>query len=93
MIKTFKCKETEKLFNSKFIKKLPTDIQRVALRKLRVLDAATLLDTLKVPPGNRLEALKGNRKGQHSIRINSQWRICFIWHDDSAFEVEITDYH
>lgn len=93
MIKTFKCKETEKLFNKKFIKKLPTDIQRIALRKLKMLDAATILDTLKVPPGNRLEPLKHDRKGQHSIRINDQWRICFIWKNEHAFEVEIVDYH
>lgn len=76
MIKHFKCKETEKLFKGRFIKKLPSNIQRVALRKLKMLDAATMLDTLKVPPGNRLELLKGNRSGQFSIRINDQWRIC-----------------
>ncbi|MDX1902506.1 MAG: type II toxin-antitoxin system RelE/ParE family toxin [Gammaproteobacteria bacterium] len=93
MIKTFKCKETEKLFNKEFIKKLPHDIQRVALRKLKMLDAATILNTLKVPPGNRLEALHGKRKGQHSIRINEQWRICFIWQHGDAFDVEIVDYH
>ncbi len=73
MIKDFKCKETEKLFARKFIKKLPKAIQRIALRKLTMLDAATVIDTLKVPPRNRLEALKGNRKGQHGIRINDQW--------------------
>ena len=93
MIKTFKCKDTEKLFKGKFIKKLPTNIQRVALRKLKILDAATVLDTLKVPPGNRLEALKGDRDGQHSIRINDQWRICFIWDQGIVFEVEMVDYH
>lgn len=93
MIKNFKCKETEKLFNGKFIKKLPTDIQRTTLRKLKMLDAATVIDTLKVPPGNRLEALKGNRKGQHSIRINDQWRICFIWNEGNVLSVEIVDYH
>lgn len=93
MIKTFNCKETEKLFNGKFIKKLPTGIQRPALRKLKILDAATILDTLKVPPGNRLEALKGDRNGQHSLRINDQWRICFTWSQGDAFEVEIIDYH
>lgn len=93
MIKTFKCKETEKLFFGNFIKKLPTDIQRTALRKLKMLDAATLLETLKVPPGNRLESLKGHRAGQHSIRINSQWRICFIWNQGNVLNVEITDYH
>lgn len=93
MIKDFKCKETQKLFGGVFIKKLPTDIQRIALRKLKILDAVTILDTLKVPPGNRLEALKGERKGQHSIRINDQWRICFAWSDGNAFDVEIIDYH
>jgi proteic killer suppression protein len=93
MIKNFKCKEAEKLFNRKFIKKLPPDIQRIALRKLKMLDAATIIDTLKVPPGNRLEALKGDRKGQYSIRINDQWRICFLWKDGNVFEIEIIDYH
>ena len=93
MIKQFKCKETEKLFHGKFIKKLPTAIQRNALRKLLMLDAATVLETLMVPPGNRLEALKGNRRGQHSIRINNQWRICFIWSQGHALAVEIVDYH
>ncbi len=93
MIKTFKCKDSEKLFKGKFIKKLPTNIQRVALRKLKMLDAATVLDTLQVPPGNRLEPLKGDREGQHSIRINDQWRVCFIWNQGNAFDVEILDYH
>ena len=93
MIKHFKCKDTENLFKGKFIKKLPPDIQRVAARKLKVLNAATVIDTLKVPPGNRLEPLKGDRKGQHSIRINEQWRICFIWKDGNSFQVEIVDYH
>lgn len=93
MIKNFKCKETEKLFKRHFIKKLPADIHRIALRKLVMIDAATAIDTLKVPPGNRLEALKGDRKGQHSIRINAKWRICFIWNDGNAFDVEIVDYH
>ena len=93
MIKTYVFKDTEQLFKGKFIKKLPNNIQRVALRKLKILDAATMLDTLKVPPGNRLEALKGNRDGQHSIRINDQWRVCFIWGQGDAFEVEIVDYH
>ncbi|HLB41288.1 MAG TPA: type II toxin-antitoxin system RelE/ParE family toxin [Gammaproteobacteria bacterium] len=93
MIKNFNCKETEKLFESSFIKKLPKNIQRLALRKLKVLDAATIIDTLKVPPGNRLEALKGDRKGQHSIRINDKWRICFTWNSGNVLNVEITDYH
>ena len=93
MIKTFKCKETEKLFNRKFIKKLPTNLHRGALRKLIMLDAATVLESLKVPPGNKLEPLKGDRNGQHSIRINIQWRICFVWNSGNVFDVEITDYH
>ncbi len=93
MIKSFKCKQTQKLFTGMFIKKLPVDLQRIVLRKLKMLDAVTLLDTLKVPPGNRLEALKGDRKGQHSVRVNDQWRICFVWSEGNVFEVEIVDYH
>ncbi|NJL59373.1 MAG: type II toxin-antitoxin system RelE/ParE family toxin [Desulfobacteraceae bacterium] len=93
MIKTFKCKETEKLFYGKFSAKLPQTIQRTAAVKLRMLHAATLLETLRVPPSNYLESLSGDRKGQHSIRINRQWRICFIWQGNDAFEVEIADYH
>jgi proteic killer suppression protein len=93
MIKAFREKETEKIFNRQRSKKLPHDIQHSARRKLIILDAATELDTLRVPPGNRLEALKGNRKGQHSIRINDQWRICFRWETGDAYDVEITDYH
>ena len=93
MIKNFKCKETEKLFTGKVIKKLPNNLQRITLRKLKMIDAATMLDTLRVPPGNRLESLKGDRKGQHSIRINNQWRICFTWNEGNALEVEIVDYH
>ena len=75
------------------MKKLPQDIQRAALRKLKILDAATIIDTLKIPPGNHLEILHGDREGQHSIRINIQWRICFVWNQDHAFDVEIIDYH
>jgi len=93
MIQSFKCKETEKIFNRLFSKKFPNDIQRVALRKLRMLNRATILNDLKVPPADRLELLKGNRKGQHNIRINDQWRICFIWRKGDAFDVEIVDYH
>ena len=93
MIKSFQDKETEKIFNRIFSGKLPTNIQHLARRKLVMLDAATELDNLRIPPGNRLEALKGNRKGQHSIRINKQWRICFKWKAGNAYEVEITDYH
>ena len=93
MIKSFKDPETEKVFNHHFSRKLPTDVQRAALRKLEMLDAADALDDLRVPPANRLEALVGNRKGQHSIRINDQWRIGFVWKAGDAYEVEIVDYH
>lgn len=93
MIKTFKCKETDQLFKGLYIKKIPIHLQRVALRKLKILDAATRLETLRVPPGNKLELLKGDRVGQHSIRINDKWRICFIWCDGDVFEAEIVDYH
>ena len=93
MIRSFKCKETEKIFNRIYTKKFPTDIQRSAMRKLRMLNRAENLNDLKVPPGNHLEALKGKRKEQHSIRINDQWRICFLWQDRDALDVEITDYH
>ena len=93
MIVSFRCKETRKLFNGRFSRKLPQSIQRLAARKLAQLHAATVLDTLRIPPGNRLESLSGNRKGQHSIRINEQWGICFIWHDGNASDVEIVDYH
>jgi len=93
MIKSFRDKETEKIFNRFFSKKLPQNIQPLARRKLVILDSATDLDTLRVPPGNRLEALKGDRKGQHSIHINDQWRICFKWKGGDAYDVEIADYH
>ncbi|MCP3899302.1 MAG: type II toxin-antitoxin system RelE/ParE family toxin [Desulfobacteraceae bacterium] len=93
MIKSFKNKETKKIFNRIFSKKLPQNIQHLARRKLIILDAATEIDDLRIPPGNRLEVLKGNRKEQHSIRINDQFRICFKWEANDAFNVEITDYH
>ena len=93
MIKTFRDKETEKIFNRTKSRKLPSDIQHLARRKLIMLDAATDLNSLRIPTGNRLEALKSNRKGQHSIRINDQWRICFRWKAEDAYDVEITDYH
>ncbi len=93
MIKTFRDKEAEKIFNRLLSRKLPQNIQHLARRKLVILDAATELNTLRVPPGNRLEALKGDRKGQHSIRINDQWRICFKWKTGDAYDVEIADYH
>ena len=93
MIKSFQDKETEKIFNRHFSGKLQQNIQHLARRKLVMLDAAPELNALRVPPGNRLEALKGNRKGQHSIRINVQWRICFKWKAGDAYDVEIADYH
>ena len=93
MIKSFRDKETEKIFNRQFSARLQTDIQRIARKKLIILDAVTELNDLRIPPGNRLEALKHDRKGQHSLRINDQWRICFRWHDGDAYDVEITDYH
>jgi len=93
MIQGFRDKDSALLFLGQFIRRLPPDIQRLARRKLLQIDAATLLETLRVPPGNHLELLKGKRKGQHSIRINDQWRICFRWRDGHAFDVEIVDYH
>lgn len=93
MIKSFKCDEAEKIFNREFSRRMPCDIQRVAFRKLRMIHNGKSLTDLKIPPANRLEALSGKRKGQHSIRINDQWRICFEWHENNAFNVEIVDYH
>ena len=93
MIKTFKCKETEKIFSRSYSRKLPRDIQRIAFRKLRMIDRSKTLTDLKIPLANRLKMLSGRRKGQYSIRINDQWRICFKWIDNNALEVEITDYH
>ena len=93
MIQSYKCKETEKIFHRQYTKKIPNDIQRPALRKLRMLNRAYSLRDLTIQPGNRLEPLHGDRKGQHSIRINDQWRICFKWHNNDAYDVEIVDYH
>jgi proteic killer suppression protein len=93
MIRSFKSQETAAVFGRKFSKKLPQNIQRVAFRKLRMLHRAVTLDDLRVPPSNRIEALHGDLKGRYSIRINDQWRICFIWKDGEANEVEIIDYH
>jgi proteic killer suppression protein len=93
MIESFKDKETEKVWNREFSKKLPHDIQERALMKLQQLHAAGDLKDLSIPASNQLEPMKGNRKGQHSIRINMQWRICFKWNDGHAEDVEITDYH
>jgi len=93
MIQSFKCKETEKIFNRNFSKKFPPNIQERAIQKLVMLHAATCLDDLKIPPSNQLELLKHDRQGQYSIRINRQWRICFVWNNGNADQVEITDYH
>ena len=92
MIRSFTCADTEALFNSQAVGRF-RNIERVARRKLPQLHAATELNSLRVPPGNLPEALKGSRKGQHSIRINEQWRLCFVWHNDGAYRVEIVDYH
>lgn len=92
MIRSFRCKDTERLFQRQSVRQFRA-IESVARRKLEMLDAAQQLDDLRVPPGNRLEALSRDRKGQHSIRINDQWRVCFIWSNGGADGVEIVDYH
>ena len=93
MIRSFKDKEAEKLFARQRSRKIPANIQQVALRKLRMLNRSNTLNDLRVPPANRLEKLKGDRKKQHSIRINEQWRICFTWSNGDVYDVEIVDYH
>ena len=93
MIKSFADAETEKVFHRQFSKKLPADIQSVALRKLRMINNANALNDLRSPPANRLEKLSGNREGQHSIRINDQYRLCFVWDNGNACDVTIVDYH
>lgn len=93
VIASFADRQTEALFNRQRVKRIDPRIQRAALRKLAYLDAAGSLEDLRVPPGNRLEALKGDRAGQHAIRINDQWRIVFRWHDGRAEDVAIVDYH
>lgn len=92
MIHSFACRDTQALFHSHAVRRF-RNIERPARRKLLQLHAATELASLRIPPGNQLEALKGDRKGQYSIRINEQWRICFVWQDDGAQQVEIVDYH
>lgn len=93
MIKSFADKDTARIFAREYVRKLPSTLHPVAWRKLAQLHAATRLETLRIPPGNRLEALKRDRAGQHCIRINDQWRICFVWKDGDAHRVEIVDYH
>ena len=93
MITSFRCEETERLFRREGTRRFPPDIQRVALRKLLLLHAAKAVEELRIPPGNRLERLKGDRAGAWSIRINDQWRICFLWTGTEAQDVEIVDYH
>ena len=93
MIKSFKSNETEKIFNRERFRRLPPDIQQVALRKLRMLNRAVTLEDLRIPPANRLEKFAGARAGQYSLRINDRRRICFEWRDGDALNVEITDYH
>ncbi len=93
MIKSFRDKDTERLFNRARVKRFQ-EFERTARRKLAMIDAAEILDNLRFPPGNRLEGLKGDRKGQHSVRINDQYRVCFFWGDDNnAYDVEVCDYH
>ena len=93
MIRSWADAEAERLFNRQRSRKLPADIQRVALRKLLMLDAATALEDLRIPPANRLEKLRGDRSNQWSVRINDQWRVCFVWREGDAYDVEIVDYH
>lgn len=93
MITDFRCKETEKIFNGEVSTAFPPEIQQIARRKLRLIAASINLNDLRQPPGNRLEKLAGNREGQYSIRINDQWRICFVWEDGSAHSVEITKHY
>jgi proteic killer suppression protein len=93
MIRSFRCHETEKIFHREFSRKFPWEIQERAFMRLNAIDAAERLEDLHLPPSNRLEALKGDRKGQYSIRVNQRWRICFIWRGGNAEQVEIVDYH
>ena len=93
VIQSFADKRTAAIFAGYAVRDMPLEIQRRARAKLLAIDAATQLNDLRVPPGNRLEALRGNRQGQHSIRINDQWRICFVWRDGEAWDIEVVDYH
>jgi proteic killer suppression protein len=93
VICSFACKRTAAVWDDRVPKGFPSDVARISLRKLRILTAARNLSDLGEPPGNRLEALRGDRAGQHSIRINDQWRLCFVWQGTDAYDVEIVDYH
>lgn len=93
MIKSFRDARTESIWNRRRVKSFPSGLNKIARRKLGILEDAVVLNDIRIPPGNRLEALKGDRSGQYSIRINDQWRICFRWHEGNAFDVEIVDYH
>jgi toxin HigB-1 len=93
VIRSFSGKAAERIWDEQYVKAIDRNVQRAALRKLEILHAAKDVEDLRVPPGNRLEQLKGDRKGQHSIRVNGQWRICFVWRDGGAEDVELVDYH
>ena len=93
MIRSFHDRDTERLARRELVRRWGSDVRRLALRKLRMLDAAVSLDDLRVPPGNRLERLRGDRAGQWSIRVNDQWRLCFEWRESDAYDVELVDYH
>ena len=93
MIKSFADLDTERLFQREPVRRFGANVQRIMLRKLVAVDAAEALDDLRRPPGNRLEKLRGDRDGQHSIRVNDQWRVCFRWRDGDAYDVELVDYH
>lgn len=93
MIKSFGDRDTERLFAREPVRRFPVELRRVMLRKLVAVDAAEALDDVRVSPGNRLEKLRGERSGQHSIRVNDQWRVCFAWRDGDAYDVSIVDYH
>ena len=93
MIRSFRCRETEKIFRREYSRRFPSEIQERAFMRLNAIDAAERLEDLRLPPSNQLEALRGDRKGQHSVRVNQRWRICFRWRDGNAEQVEIVDYH
>ena len=93
MIRSFVSKDTERIWHERYIKGVDRTIQRATLRKLELIHAANVVEDLRVPPGNRLERLAGDRRGQYSIRVNAQWRICFVWSDGGAEDVELVDYH